>query len=195
MAFTGDLSRQAHSQFRNIHFGVPAGTKNSLGQTLDKIKASYLEVYPDQEVDVRFVDESISRFYQREQQLSKLLNWATGLSVVISCLGLFGLVIYTTNRRTKEIGIRKVLGASLLQINLLLCKEFLILVLIAIVIAGPISVWFLQGWLQNFAYRTNLSWWIFALSAIGMIALALLIMSFKTLKAAIANPVKALRTE
>ena len=115
--------------------------------------------------------------------------------MVISCLGLFGLVIYTTNRRTKEIGIRKVLGASLLQLNLLLCKEFLILVLIAFVLAAPVAAWFLQGWLQYFAYRTNLSWWIFALSAFGMIALALLIMSVRTLATAMKNPVKALRTE
>lgn len=195
MAFTGDMSRSNYSQFRNIHFSFPAAAKNSLGETLEKVKASYLEVYPDQEVEVHFVDESISRFYQREQRLSKLLNWATGLSVVISCLGLFGLVIYTTNRRTKEIGIRKVLGASLLQLNLLLCKEFLILVLIAFVLAAPVAAWFLQGWLQDFAYRTNLSWWIFALSAFGMIALALLIMSVRTLATAMKNPVKALRTE
>ena len=189
------MSRSNYSQFRNIHFSFPAAAKNSLGETLEKVKASYLEVYPDQEVEVHFVDESISRFYQREQRLSKLLNWATGLSVVISCLGLFGLVIYTTNRRTKEIGIRKVLGASLLQLNLLLCKEFLILVLIAFVLAAPVAAWFLQGWLQYFAYRTNLSWWIFALSAFGMIALALLIMSVRTLATAMKNPVKALRTE
>jgi len=117
------------------------------------------------------------------------------LSVLISCLGLLGLVIHTTERRAKEIGIRKVLGASLVQLNLLLCRDFLKLVLLAYLIAMPLAWWGLHNWLQDYAYKTEMSWWVFALSGIGMVVLALAIMSFKTLRTALRNPVESLRTE
>jgi ABC-type antimicrobial peptide transport system permease subunit len=141
------------------------------------------------------MDETIQQFYSREEKMSKLLNWATGLSILISCLGLLGLVIYTTERRTKEIGVRKVLGASLFQINTLLCKEFLILVAIAFVIATPIAWYGINNWLQDFAYKTNISFWIFLVSGFAMIFFALLVISIKTLQAANANPVNSLRSE
>ncbi len=195
MVFTSDLMRKHYSQFRNIHFKLPEKEKGNWAPVLDKIKKVYHEVYPDQEADIRFVDETIAQFYERERRLSKLLNWATGLSVLISCLGLLGLVIHTTERRAKEIGIRKVLGASLAQLNLLLCKDFLKLVVLAYLIAVPFAWWGLHNWLQDYAYKTEMSWWVFALSGIGMVVLALAIMSFKTLRTALRNPVKSLRTE
>ena len=123
------------------------------------------------------------------------MRWATGLSITISCLGLLGLVVYTTERRTKEIGIRKVLGASLGQLNLLLCKEFLILVVIAFAIATPIAWYGVNYWLEEFAYKTEMSWWIFILSGITMLLITSVIMSIRTIAKANANPVESLRTE
>ena len=110
-------------------------------------------------------------------------------------LGLLALVIYNTERRIKEIGIRKILGASLLQLQVLLCRDFLKFVALAFVIATPIAYWRTSVWLEDFVYKTTLSWWVFALSGLGMIALALVIISFKTIRTAIQNPVNSLRNE
>ena len=123
------------------------------------------------------MDETIESFYDQEQSLSKLLNWAMGLSVVISYLGLLGLVIYTTERRTKEIGMRKTLGATLSQLNFLLCKEFILLVGIAFVVVAPLAYLGLNSWLEDFAFKTKLSWWIFVLSGLWMTLIAVIIMS------------------
>lgn len=196
MALVGDWYRPEWSRFQAIHIAFNDLENINLGDAMDKVEAAYGEIYSEIE-DYRadFMDESIASFYRREQKTSKLLNWATGLSIVISFLGLFGLVIYTTNRRVKEIGVRKVLGASLLQINTLLCKEFLVLVAIAFVIASPIAWYGIYNWLQDFAYRTNISFLIFAISAFSMILFAIIIISAKTLQAANANPVNALRSE
>ena len=184
-----------NSRFSSIHLDLQNPGDGSLAQTIAAIEDRFKEVYPDSEFKLEFMDETIAGFYQKEQSLAKLLRWAMGLSVLISCLGLLGLVIYTTNRRTKEIGIRKVLGASLSQIGLLLSRDFLALVGIAFLIAAPLAGWGLYHWLQDYAYRTELSWWIFALSGVGMIALALLIMGLRTLAVARKNPVESLRTE
>ena len=196
MALIGDWYRPRFSQFQAIHIGFENSAANSLTETLTKIEDAYKSVYSEVE-DYRlvFMDETIQQFYSREEKMSKLLNWATGLSILISCLGLLGLVIYTTERRTKEIGVRKVLGASLFQINTLLCKEFLILVAIAFVIATPIAWYGINNWLQDFAYKTNISFWIFLVSGFAMIFFALLVISIKTLQAANANPVNSLRSE
>ena len=110
-------------------------------------------------------------------------------------MALLGLVIYTTERRTKEIGIRKVLGATLAQLNVLLCKEFLVLVGIAFVIAAPLAYWGMNTWLKDFAFKTNISWWIFALSGLGMVLIAIIIMSARTVSTAMKNPVNSLRNE
>ena len=121
--------------------------------------------------------------------------WATALAVFISCLGLLGLVIYTTTQRTKEIGVRKVLGASVAQIVTMISKDFLLLIVVAFVIAAPLAWFGMNKWLENFAYRTSISWWIFLLGAGVMIIIALFTLGFQTIKAAMANPVKSLRTE
>ena len=181
--------------FRTIHFTLTESADISMAKTISKIEEDYKSIYPEAEFNVNFMDETVERFYNQEKSLSKLLNWAMGLSVIISCLGLLGLVIYTTERKTKEIGIRKVLGATLAQLNVLLCKEFLILVGIAFVIAAPIAYYALSNWLENFAFRTNLSWWVFALSGLGMVLIALSIMSARTVSTALKNPVNSLRTE
>ncbi len=195
MAFQGDLARSWRTQFRVIHIALPTGENADFKETLASVETAYASIYPESNFRLRFMDETIARFYTREKRLSTLLNWATGLSVLISCLGLLGLVIHTTERRTKEIGIRKVLGASLTQLNLLLCKDFLILVGFAFIIAAPLAWWGLNSWLQDFAYKTSLSWWVFVLSGLAMIIIALGIMSVRTFATALRNPVKSLRTD
>jgi putative ABC transport system permease protein len=159
------------------------------------IQQAWKQVYPDDDFEYHFFDESIAKFYESEQHTSKLLTWATGISIFISCLGLLGLAIYTTNQRTKEIGVRKVLGASVAQIFTLLSTELIWLILLAFVIVTPIAWWAMSKWMQGFADRTTISWWIFAASGAGMLLAAVFTSSFQTVKAAIANPVKSLRSE
>lgn len=194
LAITGDLRRAQHTQFSNIHFSLPTSTQH-LSQALKKVENAFKTVYPDHTCDIIFTDQIVANFYRTEKRVSTLLNWVTGLSILISCLGLIGLVIHTTERRTKEIGIRKVLGASLTQLNVLLCKEFLLLVLIAFAIAVPIAYLGLSDWLQNYAYRTEVSWWVFVLSGLAMVVIAVIIMSIRTMSTAIKNPVHSLKTE
>lgn len=195
MTLRGDWYRPRWSYFQAVHITLKNESSENLKNSLAKIEGVYKDVYPGTDMRLEFFDETIAKFYKREKKVSKLLNWSTGLSILISCLGLLGLVIYTTNRRVKEIGVRKVLGASLLQINTLLCKEFLILVAIAFVIAAPIAWYGTYNWLQNFAYKTSISFWVFIISALAMIFFALIIISAKTLQAANANPVNSLRSE
>jgi len=196
MALRGDWYRPDWSQFQAVHLSLQNVSEDNLSETLSRIEEAYKSVYT--EVDdyrIEFMDETVARFYNREQKVSKLLNWATGLSILISCLGLFGLVIFTTNRRVKEIGVRKVLGATLIQINMLLCKEFLVLVAIAFLIAAPLAWYGIHNWLQDFSYRTTISFWVFLGGGVAMIVFALLVISAKTLQAANANPVDSLRAE
>ncbi len=168
---------------------------NRWKNTIAAIQKSYKQMYPGEDFNYTFLDDTIAKFYESEQHTASLLSWATGLAIFISCLGLLGLVLYTTNVRTKEIGIRKILGASVNSIVALLSKEFIQLVAIAFVIAAPIAWWLLSRWLQDYAYRTTLSWWVFVLSGIAMLIIAFIILSIQTIKAAVANPVKSLRTE
>lgn len=156
---------------------------------------AWKQVYPDDDFEYQFFDESIARLYDNEQKTSALLSWATGLSILISCLGLLGLAIYTTNQRTKEIGVRKVLGATVSQIVVLLSTEMAWLIVLAFVIISPVAWWAMNKWMQDFADKTTISWWIFALSGGGMLLTALFTSGFQTIKAALANPVKSLRSE
>ncbi|MEJ0106108.1 MAG: ABC transporter permease [Bacteroidota bacterium] len=159
------------------------------------IQKSFKKKYPEEDFNYKFFDDSVAKFYESEQHTASLLQWATGLAIFISCLGLLGLVIYTTNSRTKEIGIRKILGASVANIISILSKDFVKLVIIAFVIAAPVAWWATYKWLQDFVYRTGISWWVFALSGISMLIIALITLSAQTIKTAVANPVKSLRTE
>ncbi len=163
--------------------------------TISKIEKAFKEVYPEDDFNYKFFDEDIAKYYTAEQNIDSLLKWSTALAIFISCLGLLGLVIYTTTQRTKEIGVRKVLGASVSQIVSLISKDFILLVLFAFVIAAPLAWIGMNKWLQNFAFRTNISWWIFLSGGAIMIVIALITLSFRTIKAAAANPVKSLRTE
>ncbi len=195
LALTGDINRNGFSQFNIIHFSLQATPTEQWPQTIGEIEKLWGSTYPELRFDISFMDELVAQFYEQERRTSFLLKWATGFAIIISCLGLLGLVIHTTERRTKEIGIRKVLGASLSQLQLLLCREFLLLVGIAFILASPIAYWGLQRWLEGFAYRVNLSWWVFGASGFLMCSIALLTMGIRTLAVARINPVKSLRTE
>lgn len=162
---------------------------------ISKIQKAYKSVYPDADFSYQFEDEKIANLYNNEQRTASLLKWSTGLAILISCLGLLGLVIFTTNSRKKEIGVRKVLGASVMQITSSLSTDFMRLVLLAFIIAAPIAWWATYKWLQNYAYKTNMSWWIFAISGFSMLLIALITLSLQTIKAARANPVESLRSE
>ena len=195
MALEGDRYRSKRSLFNMAHIALQSETSADWPETIEKIEQVFNSFYPDANFELNFFDEDIKRFYEQERRTSVLLQWAMGLAIAISCLGLLGLVIHTTERRTKEIGIRKILGASLAQLNLLLCKEFLILVGIAFAIAAPIAWYGMDSWLQDFAYKTDISWWIFLLSGAVMLLIALIIVSIRTIIAANRDPVKSLRTE
>lgn len=195
MAFTGDTFRSQRSQFRTVHFKLPTENSEQWSGTITQIEAIWKEIYPSSDFEYQFMEDTIQRFYTQERKISSLLRWTTGLAILISCLGLLGLVMYTTQRRIKELGIRKVLGASLIQLNLLLCKEFLLIIALAFAIAVPFAWWGMHSWLQDFAYKTSMSWWVFVLSGIVTLLIALLIISFRTIAAARVNPIKSLRTE
>jgi hypothetical protein len=169
--------------------------RSSWPKTIAAIQKAYNHRYPNEDFTYKFLDDTIAGFYTAEQRTAGLLRWATGLSVLISCLGLLGLVMYTINSRTKEIGIRKILGATVVSIVSLLSRDFVRLVLIAFLIAAPLAWWAADKWLQDFAYRTAMNWWVFALCGLSMVLIALGTLGVQTLRAAIADPVKSLRRE
>jgi predicted permease len=181
-----------------VHVSLkPQDGKPGLWKTaIDKMEAEFKKTFPeDDEFKCNFYDETIAAFYKKEQDISRLLKWSAGLSIFISCLGLLGLVIYTTNTRRKEIGVRKVLGASVVQIVSLLSKDLVTLVMIAFIIAAPLAWLAMNNWLQDFAYRTQISWWVFAACGIGMLVIAIVVLGIRTVNAAMANPARSLRTE
>ncbi|MBO9638546.1 MAG: ABC transporter permease, partial [Siphonobacter aquaeclarae] len=137
----------------------------------------------------------LSRAYDAEQRLSSIIGYFAGLAVFISCLGLFGLIALAAQQRTKEIGIRKVLGASISQIVVLLSKDFLRLVLLSILIAGPIAWYFMDKWLQAFAYRIDIAWWMYAAAGLAALTIAFATVGFHSVKAAVVNPSKSLKSE
>ena len=188
-----------HAKYNNGTFHIALKPQTATGNEWKKgiasIQAIWKQLYPDDDFDYRFYDEDIAKFYDTEQHVSTLLTWATGLSILISCLGLLGLAIYTTNQRTKEIGVRKVLGATVSQIVTLLSTELVLLILLAFAVVTPIAWYAMNKWMENYADRTSISWWIFAASGAVMLIAAIFTSSFQTVKAAIANPVKSLRSE
>ncbi|HEY0678532.1 MAG TPA: FtsX-like permease family protein, partial [Chitinophagaceae bacterium] len=150
---------------------------------------------PGYPLDYKFMDETYGKMYQNEEKLASLMWIFTIMAIIVGCMGLFGLAAFSAEQRTKEIGIRKVLGASVLSIMGLLSKHFVKLVMIASVVAFPVAWWAMNNWLEDFPYRVEISWWIFAIAAIAALVIALITVSFQSIKAAVANPVKALRTE
>ncbi|HMH32955.1 MAG TPA: ABC transporter permease [Puia sp.] len=186
---------QSSANWNDMIIALQPTQKNDWHAAISIIEKVYKKAYPEEAFSYAFFDESIAKSYKSEQNISNLLQWTTGLTIFISCLGLLGLVIYTTNRRTKEIGVRKVFGASVTQIVSILSMDFVKLVAIAFIIATPLSCWAILAWLDNFAFRTPVSWWVFALSGLGMMAIALGTLSVQTIRAAMTNPATSLRTE
>ena len=167
----------------------------NVNQTLARIEAITKKYSPEYPFEYSFLDGDYSKEYKTESVLGKLSFGFTLVAVIICCLGLFGLATFAAEQRIKEIGVRKVLGASVPDIVVLLSKEFAGLVVIAIVVAIPTAYYFLNKWLQDFAYRIDISWWVFVLAGMSALMIALLTVSFQAIKAAVANPVKSLRTE
>lgn len=178
----------------NGNISVRISTSN-IPFIITEIKNKWHELAPGQPFDYSFMDEQFNKLYTTEQQTGKISVTFAMLAILIACLGLFGLVTFAAEQRTKEVGIRKVLGANVANIITMISKDFLKLVFIASVIAFPVAWWAMNKWLQNFAYRVNISWFIFVFAAAIALAIALVTVSFQAIKAAIANPVKSLRTE
>jgi ABC-type antimicrobial peptide transport system permease subunit len=191
---TAIMYRSGQSGF-GIKVAAVGGQLSNLKPTVDKIEKAWQKIYPDHKFEYTFVDESIKRFYENEQRTGKLASTATVIAILISCLGLFGLSSFSVVQRTKEIGIRKVLGATVNGVMFLLAKDFLKLVLAACIIATPFAYYLVEIWLKKFAFRMDLSAWIFVLSGLVSVIVAFITVSFRTVRAAQADPVKTLKNE
>ena len=167
----------------------------NLSRTLPTIQKTWEAAFPDQVFTYRFLEDTVAQSYEKEQRIAKLIRLFTLVSVLICCLGLIGLAMYAAQRRTKEIGIRKVLGASVPGILLLLSREFLVLVLLGFVLSAPVAYYFLRDWLNTFAYRISIQWWMFAVSGVAVLLITLGIVGRQSLRAARSNPVDSLRNE
>jgi len=180
-----------NAQVMHIKLSEAGGTAANLA----KAENIFKKFNPEYPFEYAFVDESYATKFQGQQRTGTLASLFAGLTIFISCLGLFGLAAYTAESRIKEIGVRKVLGASVASVAALLSKDFLLLVVIALLIASPIAYFALDSWLQTYSYRVGIEWWVFAGAGLGSILIALLTVSFQAIKAGVANPVKSLRSE
>jgi putative ABC transport system permease protein len=168
---------------------------SNMHDALVKIESVFKKYNPEQPFDYHFADTEYAKKFGDEERTGKLASFFAVLAIFISCLGLFGMASFMAEQRVKEIGVRKVLGASVFNVWRLLSKDFLVLILFSLVIAGPLAYYFMHSWLQNYQYHTALSWWIFAVTAAGALLITLITVSFQAIKAAVANPIKSLRTE
>ncbi|WP_259015974.1 ABC transporter permease [Emticicia fluvialis] len=174
---------------------VKLKTAMSTSEALSKVETVFRKHNPGSPFDYKFIDQEFGKKFAAEERVGKLASFFAVLAIFISCLGLFGLASFVAEQRTKEIGIRKVLGASVSNLWTLLSRDFVLLVLISCVIAIPIAYYFLNEWLQKYEYRTEVSWWIFAVSGFGALAITLLTVSFQAIRAALMNPIKSLKSE
>jgi putative ABC transport system permease protein len=182
----------SNSQFNYLIVHAKAG---DMAPLLNSIKISWHKFNPNQPFEYSFLDQDFQKNYLAEIQLSSIVGYFTFVAILISCLGLFGLATFSAEQRTKEIGVRKVLGASVASIVTLLSKDFLKLVIVAIIIASPIAWYVMHQWLQEFAYKISISWDIFFITSLAALCIALFTISSQAIKAALSNPVKSLRTE
>lgn len=166
-----------------------------INSTLSRIEKAYQEIYPDAPFTYRFYDESLAQLYEKDRQTATLVNVSMSIAIFISCIGLFGLSLFIARKKAKEISIRKILGATITHIVILLSRDFVLLVIIALFIASPIAWYLMNQWLQGFTYRSDISVWVFILAGAAAILIALLTVSFQAIKAAIRNPVKNMRNE
>ena len=180
----------------NQHYRIHVHTTTELAPiALAKAEQLWKQYMPAYPFEYSFLDTDYNSLYRSEQQTGQLFNFFAGVAMVISCLGLLGLSSFTIEQRTKEIGIRKVLGATVLNITTLLSKDFMRLVVIAIVLASPIAWFAMNHWLKDFAYKVEIHWWIFLLAGFMAIITALLTICFQSFKAAIVNPVQSIKAE
>jgi putative ABC transport system permease protein len=179
------------------NFGVVL-VRTEAGKTkeaIESLQEVYRSINPEYPFSVRFVEEDQERMYQSERMVTRLSNVFAGLAIAISCLGLLGLIMFSAEQRTREIGIRKALGATVSSIVGLLSKDFVKIVVLSFVIASPFAAWLMTQWLNSFAYRIALSWWIFASAGVAALMIALITISFQAVQSARANPVDSLRSE
>jgi len=169
--------------------------KMSTHNSLAKIESVFKQYDPASPFDYKFTDEEYARKFSSEERVGKLAGFFTLLAIFISCMGLFGMASFMAEQRTKEIGVRKVLGASVFSLWQLMSKDFIALVCISLILAIPVAYYFMGGWLENYKYRAPLSLWIFAATAVGAIGITMLTVSYQSIKAALSNPVKSLRSE
>jgi putative ABC transport system permease protein len=183
--------------YDNVLVKLNSSSSSAAGMqtSLDKVKTLYTSIFLNSTLNYTFLDKKFEAQYTEDRKFGIAFQIFTGLAIFIAALGLFGLTSYMCLQRRKEIGIRKVTGASIFQILKLLNKDFIVLVIVAFVIAVPVGWYIMSEWLQEFAYRTDMSWWVFALSALIAVVIALVTVSFQSVKAAISNPIKSLRTE
>lgn len=170
-------------------------TGQNLAGTIQFLETKWKEFAPHRPFEYRFMEEDFQKLYDTERRTGKVFTIFAGIAILLACLGLFGLSVYATQQRIKEIGIRKVLGASVSSITVLLSSKFIVLVLVAFVIASPIAWFVMNKWLQDFSYRIELSWWMFLLAALAVMLITFITVCFQSVKAAVMNPVKSLRTE
>ncbi len=182
-------------QSRNYYeYGIKINTKN-ISTTLEEIEILWKETFPDFIYDFSFLDQRVAEQYREEQQFLSLSKLFSGLAIFISCLGLYGLISFFVAQKTKEIGIRKVLGGTISDILLLFTQDFFKLIFIAGIIATPLAWYFMSIWLENYQYRITIDWWVFAMAIGGITMITLITISYQAVKAATANPIKSLRTE
>jgi putative ABC transport system permease protein len=174
---------------------IKLNDQNTTAANLKRMEGIFKKYNPEYPFEYKFVDEEYSRKFEDEKRVGTLAGVFAGITILISCLGLFGLAAYMAENRIKEIGVRKVLGASVAAITTLLSKDFLKLVFVSFLIAGPIAWWAMYNWLQDYSYHVKIQWWIFLLAGLISILIAIITVSFQAIKAAVANPVKSLRTE
>ncbi|MFT3935013.1 MAG: ABC transporter permease [Chitinophagaceae bacterium] len=176
-------------------FVVKLNPNKSASESVAKISSAFKHYIPSAPFDYKFADDAFAAKFAAEERIGKLATFFSSLAIFISCLGLFGLASFVAEQRTKEIGVRKVLGATVTNLWALLSKDFVLLVVIAFLIATPLSWWFMQKWLQKYTYHTNISWLVFAASGFGILLITIMTVSYQSIKAALSNPVKSLRTE
>jgi len=199
-----------HPKFVEIeYFGITGKEKSLLiyysaniqlrsadyGRALKQLEKAYNLVYADSFFEPKFVDDQIRETYEQEQTMGRLINFFAGVALLIGCMGLYGLILFMVVQRTKEVGVRKVLGASVGSILWLFNRELLQLVGIAFLLSAPVACWVMKDWLSNFEYRISLSPAIFLLALLATLIIALITVSFQSVKAAVMNPVKSLRSE
>ena len=178
--------------YQTINIKIKPGTEKA---TLSFVEEHWNKAFPDFVYQYKFLDETIAGFYKQENQLSQLYTIFAIIAIFISCLGLYGLVSFMAAQRTKEVGIRKVLGATAANIVYLLSKEFSMLIIIAFVIAAPVAYYIMQKWLQDYSYRIELGVSVFLFAVVGSMVIAWITVGYRAVKAAMANPVKSLRSE